>query len=277
MPSLICASPVILDRSFPRSSYELQIVKDALGDIQYLLENDVAHVILTNGLREIVESYDWTENTTFEIYRLLDQWFLQKHSGLIEIDVSDVEEYVPHPLPKGCNGKGKAIYWADEVGRILVIHDRCCKSADFFIGIICEKAFAGDSPEEYENPRGLRTFPLVGPENINKLADAYESNWQLPRGMVNRKVRIVDIKRNYKLIGAESIENPKGDSHAKVKFEDGGEWTLDLNIDPVSEEHLPGLARVSGYPVKVIKYTLINGQLPRKISKCRIGKYEICK
>lgn len=275
MPPLICASPVILDQSFPRSDYELQIVKDALGEIQYLLEKDFAHVIVTNELREIVESYDWTENKTFEIYRLLDQWFLQKHSRLIEIDVSEIRDYSPHPIPKGCNEKGLTILWADEVGKILVIHDRCCTSGQFFVGIICEKACAGDSLGEYENDCGLRTFPLVGPEDINKLDDAYDSKWQLPRGSVKRKIKITDIQRNYKAIGAESIEKPKGDSHAKVKFKDGREWTLDLNIDPVSEDHLPGLAAVSGYPLNVIKYALVNGELPRRILRSKIMQYVI--
>lgn len=275
MPPLICASPVILDQSFPRSNYELQIVKDALGEIQYLLENDFAHVILTNELREIVECYDWAESKTFEIYKLLDQWFLQKHSSLIEIDVSDIKDYLPHPIPKGCDEKGLTIFWADEVGKILVIHDRCCASGQFFIGVTCEKAFAGDSLGEYENPGGLRTLPLVGSEDISKLADAYDSKWQLPRGSVKKKVEIADIQRNYKAIGAESIEKPKGGSHAKVKFKDGREWTLDVNIDPVSEDYLPGLAVVSGYPLNVIKYTLVNGQLPRKILRSKIEQYVI--
>ena len=186
MPPLICASPIILDQSFPRNEDELRIVKVALGEIQYFIENDLAHVILTNGLRDIVESFDWNQSSKYDIYKLLDQWFLQKHKRLVEIDVSNIKDYVAHPIPKGCSGQGLVIFWADELGRMLVLHDRCCPVGRFFIGVGCERAFAGDCLGEYDNPNGERVFPLVGPENINKLAEAYE--WVLPKGRIKKKV-----------------------------------------------------------------------------------------
>ncbi|GEM_PF-1866645 len=273
MPPLICASPVILDQSFPRSDYELHIVSDALGEIQYMLENDLAHLILTEELEEIVKSYSWADSKTFEIYRMLSHWFLQKHSRLIEVDVSQVQKYSPHPIPRGSDDKGLTMFWAEDVGRLLVIHDQFSTPGQFFIGVCCESAFAGGDIGEYKNPEKLRSFPLVGPDNIGGLDDAYIHKWELPSSGVRRKVKKEDIETNYKVIGAESIEWPRGSSHAKLNFKNGREWTLDLNIDPVSEDHLPGLAAISGFPVNVLKYALTSGHPPTEKLRLKIEQY----
>jgi hypothetical protein len=63
MPKLLCPSPVILDQSFPRDDDELNLVAVALGELQLYIEEDKAHLIVTNILRDLVadfEGFDWT-------------------------------------------------------------------------------------------------------------------------------------------------------------------------------------------------------------------------
>ena len=59
MPPLICGSPLILDQSFPRDEEELSAVARALGEIEKQLENNDIHLVLTEGLAQIVEEFDW--------------------------------------------------------------------------------------------------------------------------------------------------------------------------------------------------------------------------
>ena len=54
MPPLLCASPVILDQSFPRNEYELRIVAIALGEIEKLISENRIHVLLTDVLSQII-------------------------------------------------------------------------------------------------------------------------------------------------------------------------------------------------------------------------------
>lgn len=266
MPPLLCPSPVILDQSFPRDEYELRLVGEALGEIQNCIEKNRAHLILTDILRDLVESFDWVRTGPYPllsiIFGLLNQWLLQPHVRLIEVDVSNVDDYQPHPLPQSTGKQGLAECWADEVGKLLTLHDSFCTGTQFFVGIACESAFAGEDLGEYDNPTGQRAFPLVGPDDLNQLLDAYD--WQIPIDMYDRSVSFDSAFKNCGIIGATHVDPPASGSHYKVHFEGQRPWPLDKNTDPVPERYLRELTAITGYRLSVIKYALINGELPPK-------------
>lgn len=272
MPPLICCSPVILDQSFPRDAFELYLVADTLGRIQDQVRCDEVHLILTDELAELVENFDWSVREEYailvDIYNLLRQWFLQQHKGLIRVDLSRIKEYNKHPIPEGCDAKGLVDLWSDEVGKLLVKHDRCCSRGAFFIGIACESAYCTGKPRCYMNPSGYRAFPLVGPNEIPLLVDAYD--WQVHTDIKRKRVCFKDVVHHFKVIGAESLIRPPGGSHYKLTFKGGRSWELDSNIDPVAEEHLSELTSITGYTLSVIKYALLNGELPDKMLRFTI-------
>lgn len=272
MPPLICCSPVILDQSFPRDTSELYSVADTLGRIQEQVNRDEIHLILTDELAELVENFDWNVREEYtilrEIYRLLNQWFLQQHGRLIRVDLSGVQEYDKHPIPEGCEAQGLVDLWSDEVGKLLTKHDKCCPRNRFFIGIACESAYCTGKQRRYINPSGHRAFPLVGPCQISSLADAYD--WQVPTDIMRQSVYIEDVTRHYKVIGSESLIRPSGGSHYKLMFKGGRSWVLDTNIDPVAEQYLSQLKSITGYELPVIKYALLNGELPSKVLRFAI-------
>ncbi len=268
MPPLICASPTILDQSFPRNNQELDLIVSTLGTIQSLIENDEIHLILTKVLQDLLEAFNWEQRVgqypiLRDIYRLLCQWFLQPHARLIQIDdqsISNINHYVSHPLPEGSQKCGLVEFWSDEVGKLLAIHDLCCPNNKFFIGIACESAFSGSDINKYDNPNNQRTFPLVGPENFNSLLiDAYE--WDLPQDVHQKQVSLSDVKRNIFCIGGQE-DRSKGD-HFIYVFEQARSWPLTLR-DPVPNDHLRQLVPITGFPLPVIKYALMNGELPIK-------------
>ncbi len=267
MTPLLCASPVILDQSFPRDDSELLLVADALGELEGHLQKDTVHLILTADLRAFVEAFDWTRTGPYpllnDIFRLLNQWFLQPHDRLVGVNVSEVENYKPHPLPRGTEKQGLVEIWSDEVGRMLVLHDACCTGNEFFVGVACVFAFAGEDVGEYDNPSNQRVFPLVGPDTIDQLADAYE--WDVPSDVHRKHVGFDDAHKNCMAIGATRVDSPSGGSHYRVIFEGRRPWVLDPNTDPIPERFLRELVGITGYPIAVIKTVLINGKLPPKV------------
>ncbi len=275
MPPLLCASPVILDQSFPRDNDELTLVAGALGEIEGLLQTDKARLVLTDVLRDLVEDFEWQRAGPFlllnDIHRLLNQWFLQPHERLVKIDVSHIERYRPHPLPKGRENQGLIEFWSDELGKMLVFHDSYCCSTEYFIGVACESAFSGGTLTEYDNPDSRRAFPLVGPNEVEYLSDAYD--WSdIPADIHQRKVTFDNACRNCFLIGAIRIDNPSSGSHYKVRFKGSRPWILDSNYDPVLEDHLKELVEITGYPLNVIKTALIEGRMPMK----RVLRFQKC-
>lgn len=273
MPKLLCPSPVILDQSFPRDDDELNLVAVALGELQLYIEEDKAHLIVTNILRDLVadfEGFDWTppsrDKIQGEIYRLIQQLLLRKHERLVQldnyIDLSSIREYSPHPIPKGCEKQGLVEMWSDELGIILVLHEQCRKKDEYFIGVACEHGFAGEPIGEYDNSENTRAFPLVGLENIDILADAYE--WDTPKDIHQKPVSFQNAKKNIHIIGG-TIARTEGD-HFNVVFEGGRTWPLTLR-DPVPPPFLDELVPITHYPLKVIKTALITGKLPTKINK----------
>lgn len=274
MPPLICGSPVILDQSFPRDEHELSAVVDTLGQIGRQIENDQIHLILTEELANFVLEFEWKNRgdsypILMEIHSLLNQWFLQSHERLVRFDLSDVNDYQPHPIPEGCSSVGLVDFWADEVGRLLALHDSCCPSNLYFIGIACEQAYSGSAPRLYCNPNVERCFPLVGPNEISRLLiDAYD--WEVESDVQRQRVSVDKALRNYKAIGAIRIERPSSGSHYKMKFRKGRSWVVDRNVDPIPDEFLSQLVTITRYPLPVIKIALITGNLPRKILRFSI-------
>jgi len=279
MTPLLCLSPALLDHSLPKDDSELWNVLDALGQIQEYLEKAIIGLIMTDCLRSIAdpESFEYSRYDEYpqlrEILRLIRQWVLQPHEGIETIDVSGVQdqEYQPHPAPQGSEEKGLIEFWQDEVGRILFVHGTVCERNEFFIGVACDSAFAGGPLGEYNNPDNRCTFPLVGPDDIVNLSDAYE--WVVPHDVIGKRISLNDFWKNYRYIGAIRISPPSGGSHYKIEFEGARSWPLDNNYDPILRDHLRTLSQTTGYPIKVLKDSLINGRYPRKV--CRLRQYQV--
>jgi hypothetical protein len=274
MPPLICASPTVLDQSFPRDEDQLRAVAITLGEIQQQLKNNQVHLVLTEGLRELVQEFDWRNRDNppllLEIYHLLDEWFLKNHERLVRADLSGVNRYQPHPIPAGCSTLGLVEIWSDEVGKLLALHDMCCQGNSYFIGIACEQAYSGSRLQRYCGHSNPRCFPLVGPREILQLlVDAY--TWQVEPNAQRKKVSINNALKNYKAIGAIRIEPPSGGSHYTMKFKKGRSWAVDSNVNPIPDRFLSELVTITGYPLPVIRTALITGDLPRRVLRLRIA------
>ena len=273
MSCLICLSPILLDRRFPRSDRELIIVASALGELEQLVSDGKAKLITTSVLSDFMDDFDWTSpssNLLIEIYRLLSQLLLRQDDRIIDADryldrinSFDTLNYYPHPLPSRCeNQEGVLELWSNELGKILWLHDRCCSEGDFFIGIACAYGLADEELDEYINPENYRVFPLVSHQNIEKLIDAYD--WEIPSDIHQKNVTVENIKKNYQVIGGV-LESPEGGSHYKVKFPGQRPWTFSVNTDPLPERYLKQLVEKTGYPIGAIKTALISGKVPKKI------------
>lgn len=274
MPPLLCPSPAIVDHSYERPEDDLRRIAVALGAIVEYVSADSAHFLLTPMLRDVVKTFaaqPWMQKgLMLEIYRLLSQWFLQPHMALVELDPSRVTGYDQHPVPAGCLQDPLVEFWADDVGRLLKIHKEDGPPSGFAIGIACDKGFAGEPLGTYNNPNENEAFPLIAPNHgLSALVDAYE--WQLDPNFCRKRVSFEAAKENCFALGATKVLAPKGDSHWKFVFPGGPRnWTLSCNDDPVPPRYLTQLREITGYPLPVIRQTLVTGKLPgRKFRFCR--------
>ena len=273
MPSLVIPSPIILDHSFPRNDNELRIASAALGQLEEEAANNRISIVLTQTLQSFIESFDWQRQDATgvirEIHRLLIQWFLQPNESLILLrELVPETPYEKHPVPIPYCALGLLDFWADEVGKLLAIHDTICDEKNFFIGVACANAFAGLPKSEYEPPP-RRSFPLVGHEDTSVLHDAYR--WDTPADLHRWNVSYSDAKQNCFSVGAISVEKPNGGSHYKVSFSKARSWTLDPNTDPLPDRFMKELISITGYPFNAIKFALATGALPLK--SFRLGPY----
>jgi hypothetical protein len=270
VPPLLCASPCILDQSFPRSVGELQDAAETLGHLAQLVEDDIIHLVLPEALEEFVTETDWDNRgqgqyaLLLEIHRLIEQWFLQPHDRLVHVDTANVQNYYSHPLPQGATSAGWTELWADETGRLLKLHDEKCGMA-FCIGVACEKGFCEETPSAWENPNGYRCFPLVSPEQIKDLEDAY--TWKTPPDLHLRHLSFETALRNVRFLGATGIDCPRGGSHYKIHFSQARSWILDKNVDPVPDRFIGELVGITGFPLEIIRNVLIFGQWPERVLK----------
>jgi hypothetical protein len=275
MPPLLCPSPEILDQSREREGDELQRIAVALGSIVETVSVGAAHVLLTPILREVVSGFarqPWKHHgLMLEVYRLLSYWFLQRHDALVELDVSSVTDYDAHAVPVGCTKGGLVPFWADELGRLLVIHDECGPSNGFSIGIACDRAFAGEPLGAFDGAHAGRVFPLVGPDQVKSvLLDAYE--WEIDRNLIRKHISLRLARENCFALGATKVLPPERDSHFKFVFPGHPRnWTLSRNDDPVPVRYLRQLCDITGYPLGVVRHALLAGVLPGK--RLRFDRY----
>lgn len=273
MPCLLCLSPIILDQSFPRTEEELIFVATALGELEELINDNKVKLITTQIFYDFITEFDWVSTTNSdilrEIYRFLSQLFLRQDDRIVDmnryidyVNSLPTTNYYPHPLPKKCEQQpGLLDVWSDELGKILFVHDQCSVN-EFFIGVVCAYGFAVQCIDEYINPKNYRTFPLISPENISILIDAY--TWDTPNNIHQKSVTVENVKKNCQVIGG-ILEKPDRDSHYKVKFQGVRPWTFSINDDPIPEAYLRQLVEKTQYPIEVIKTALISGKLPRKV------------
>lgn len=265
MPPLLCGSPCILDQSFPRDTRELNLVVDTLGELEELVSENRIHLVLTETLRDLVLEFDWQSRGTqykilLDIHRILLAWFLTPHDRLISADTSAIQTAQPHSLPTAVDNQGWATLWAEEIGKLLVLHDARC-APGFCIGIACEQAFTTGVPNTWQTAG--RAFPLVGPAHLDSLEDAYE--WDaLPSDLHQHVVPLDAALRNVHLLGSDTPEKPNGDSHYKIRFPGARSWTLSENDDPVPERYVRELVNITGLPLSIIRTALIFGYLPRR-------------
>lgn len=265
MPPLLCGSPCILDQSFPRDTHELNLVADTLGEIEKLVSENRIHLVLTEALKDLVLEFDWqTRGAQYalllDIHRILLDWFLTPHDRLVSADTSAIMTAQPHPLPTAVDNQGWATLWAEEIGKLLVLHDAQC-APGFCIGIACEQAFTTGTPNTWQAVG--RAFPLVGPTHLDSLEDAYE--WEPPPSDLHQHVVSLDAAlRNVRLLGSDTPEKPNGGSHYKIRFTGARSWTLSENDDPVPDRYVRELVAITGMPLPVIRTTLIYGRLPQR-------------
>jgi hypothetical protein len=270
MSCLLYLSPVLLDQSFPRDEAELMNVIDALGEIESCISDGTAKIIVTEQVIELIDKFNWSSGNNsllIDIYRFLSQLVLRQDDRIVDlrkyIDLFDnSNEYYSHPVPaRCCNQNGFLNSLSDELGKIIFLHDKCIED-NFFIGLACVDGFSSGSIDEYINLEGYRSFPLICPENIKILVDAFI--WDLPNDIHQKSVDVNNVKKNCRLIGG-ILEKPKGDSHYKIKFPGSRSWTFSVNDDPVPEKYLKELEDLTPYPKDVIKVILLTGEFPKKI------------
>jgi hypothetical protein len=271
MPALIGLSPRLADHTFPMDDHELRLVCQAIGKMSESVEKRTVHILSTEFFRMLLADFKWGGNGTLknQIITHLNLWLLGGHAVNVNAD-TDGRAYTPHPLPAGCRTQQRLEeLWADELGKLVVQHDDHTHNAEYFIGIACERAFAGEKVGQFEPHTATRLFPLVGPENCDctmkgtLLADAYE--YKVPPGYTQTEVSFQAAKKNCFLLGASKVRKPEGGgSHYVVTFPGTRSWTLDANYDPVLEKYLKQLEPITKLPFDVITYALREGKLPPK-------------
>ncbi len=240
------------------------------------MEDDHFNFLLTEPLRTMIcdaeNTFDWSRMSEYpgllEIYNLLSQLGLQQ-AGVESVDLSGVQGYTLHPIPSGCETCADSHSWAEELGRLYVVHEACNEPRRRpFIGVGCTSAFSGAALGSYLNPEGRAAFPLVGPQSLSDLDD--EEIWDVPSEWSGRSVSFRDAKSHLYLLGGDVVR-PSGSSHYQVRFKGGRTWPLDSNYRDVPEPHLRELPAIVKQDLIVIKYVLSLGRWPRKIR--RLDRY----
>ena len=269
MPPLLAPPPEFLDQSFPRSDHQLRQIAFGLGEMERLERESLFEFLATPVLIEFVDNFDWSRAELhpllLEILNFLNQLFLRsRHTGKIASLCDQVNDFAPHPLPENTENAGLAEIWCDELGKIFSVHKEK-QQQPFFIGIACSSAFAGGDIAKFPSEQINNAFPLIAPDSIGQLDDAYY--WNVSRDILQRDVSIADARRNIFILNAVSIDPPSAGSHFKVNFPGSRPWILDPNNDPIPIRFLKQLEEITGYPVAVVKHGLLEGNLPQQVFK----------
>jgi hypothetical protein len=268
MPSLLSLSPLLANHTFPRDDYELRSVAVALGTISELVEKKTVKILATDLFIHLLEEFKWIDNQGIrnQIYQHLQLWFLNGQSVKVAIDIGTTA-YEQHPVPEGCQTTDKLEeLWADEMGRLVVVHDNSMPNGKYCIGVACEKAFSDKPIGKYAAHTATRYFPLIGPENCDckskdhVLEDAY--HYQVPPEISEADISFDLAKKNCFCLGATEVKPPPKGSHYKVVFPGERPWALDANTDPIPTRFLKQLEEITGHELPVIKYVLIEKRFP---------------
>lgn len=249
----------------------MRLVQNALLKLTNLAEEEKCLILLTRVLSEFIlnleQAFCWEVVARYPevqvIYRVLAELGLQQH-GVRRVDVAVVKLVHTHPLPSGIESNTFSLKWAEEVGRLYTLHSERCSAGNFFIGVACTSAFAGEQKGSYENADDLPTFPLVGPSEVDDLDDSLE--WDIPADTRNRKVSFNDAYKRIAFLGG-TVHSPTGSSHYQVRFAGARTWPLDANIDPIPDRFLKQLEPITGQKLQVVKYVLLNGGWPKRVPK----------
>jgi hypothetical protein len=260
--------PTLIDQSFPRNIGELNTIAACIGELEGLIESVDLHIVATEVFVEFLSSFEWQRENTNEYPLLNDIYgFLMRlfgdGSGIgIRISVAEVNDSLRHPLPNGCSSDGLAEIWQDEVGRLLALHDRHANDNRFFLGVACANSFAeGRFVGTCYQVFNCRAFPLVGPDTVFSLDEIL--TWDVRESEIRGQISVDMARRNIPLIGGKIVDPPES-SHQKIRFDGARPWVLGRNDDPVPEDYLRQLIEKAKLPYEVIRYALINGELPKK-------------
>lgn len=274
MPPLVCPSPNILDQSFPRSREELRLVVRALGRITEGIQQQQFVLILTPPIREFIMDasvFDWSKVDEFPelqtIFYTVANLGLQQ-AGVRLLDLSQVEDYEPHPVPLDCLDGLLPESWSDELGRLYSVHQESLRPGDQgFVGVACTHAFAQEPLGTYDNPENRPSFPLVGPGQIGELTDS--EAYDVPDDVSRRTVTFSQAKARIHFLGGV-VTKPRGGSHYQVKFSGARTWPLDYNHQEIPDQYLRELEPITRLDLLVIKYVLLEGRFPERKQRLKI-------
>jgi hypothetical protein len=264
---LLCPSPVLWDQSFPRSEKTLSIVGKALGEIQLLLEKEQALVALTPMLQLFVSDFDFTRTGPYPlltiIHNLMVQWCLQPGRAVKVIETDQIPHSPSHPLPEGCQRDPNSAIWAEELGKVLCVHDQNAENGTFYLGIACPYGFSGLPKSSYPpKDSAVRKFPIVAKDDIDQLGDAFM--WEIPANLHTQLVSFRDAHDHIRLLGG-MVDTPGSGSHYTVTFPGAARpWVLDRNEDPLRDDFVKQLVPLTHYDFDVIKSVLVYGQFPSR-------------
>lgn len=275
LPCLLHLPPNWLDHSDERSRDVLTEVANALASLTLLLVSEDAQLLITDWVCAIVSDegcgrWNWSDKQRNAILPLireqLSQLIINPRRYATYYPVQDIgtgeadrSEDLSHPLPPNCQELTAADEWCSEAGILLRLH--CSEANKWFIGLPCVNAFADGKLSRYSNGDTSRRFPMVGPDEVAELEEAY--HWSLPVGIHDWSVHTTDAEKNIHLLGG-TVQPETGSSHRSISFRGARTWSLVTTNDVVRKDHLDQLVPITGCELNVIRYVLVKGEVPSK-------------
>ncbi len=264
--------PTLIDQSFPRDLQELNKVAESFGELEKLSINIDLKVVTTDLLIDFLIDFQWQRDAADgyqllnEVYAFLLRFLSAGSDRSICVTLAGIGDAPKHPLPIGCTTQGNSELWQDEVGKLLVLHDKVTTKNHFFLGVMCHHSFAEGKyvGSGYQNANA-RAFPLIGPDTIYKLDPIRD--WDVREEDIKGLISVNMAQQNINLIGGHIVD-PRESSHQKVRFKGKRPWVLDYNVDPIPERFLRQLLDKTDFPYEVIRFALLHGRMPTK--RCRI-------